>query len=292
MTRGHCRDDSFGCMEGSLRLSIRPATAVDYDHFVRLFAELRVDDPVPTESHWRASQQAKSLIVEHENHPIGYGVAEALKDVGYVRQIVVDPAYRRQRVGRRLMDALAARLRLAGCTTWRLNVKIDNIAAQRLYEMLGLKVAYRSTVLRMAWSAVERLPVTDQVFEVHTIQPADDAVLEAMFDVTLGQLADHRAREGQVLLRIGARNAPVDRALGLASFAPCFPGASPLRVADTAAARALLQAIRQHSRAGDAEVNLVIENDDATVALLRGAGAIVRFEMYHYRGELPLIEQA
>jgi len=277
-------------MEGPLRLSIRPATAVDYDHFVRLFPELGVDDPVPTESHWRASQQAKTLIVEHESHPIGYGFAEALNDVGYVRQIVVDPAYRRQRVGRTLMDALADRLRLAGCTTWRLNVKIDNIPAQRLYEMLGLKVAYRSTVLRMPWSAVERLPVTDQTFEVHTIQPADDAVLEAMFDVTQGQLAGHRAREGQVLLRIAAYNAPVDRALGLASFAPSFPGASPFKVAETAVTRALLQAIREHARAGDAEVNLVIENDDATAALLRGAGAIVRFEMYHYRGELPVTD--
>src|SRR5215813_191806 len=290
MTRTHGCDDSFACMEGPLRLSIRPATAVDYDHFVRLFPELGVDDPVPTESHWRASQQAKTLIVEHESHPIGYGFAEALNDVGYVRQIVVDPAYRRQRVGRELMDALADRLRLAGCTTWRLNVKIDNIPAQRLYEMLGLKVAYRSTVLRMPWSAVEMLPVTDQPFEIHTIQPADDAVLEATFDVTPGQLAAHRAREGQVLLRIGARNAPVDRALGLASFAPSFPGAFPFKVLDTAAARALLQAIRQHARAGDAEINLVIENDDATVALIRGAGAIVRFEMYHYRGELPVIE--
>ena len=290
MTRGHFRDDSFACMEGSLRLSIRPATAVDYDHFVRLFAELGVDDPVPTEPHWRASQQEKTLIVEHDNHPIGYGFAEALNDVGYVRQIVVDPAYRRQRVGRKLMDGLAERLRLAGCATWRLNVKIDNIPAQRLYEMLGLKAAYRSTVLRMPWSAVERLPVTDRAFDVHMIQPADDAVLEARFDVTQGQLADHRAREGQVLLRIGARNARDDRALGLASFAPSFPGASPFKVADTAATRALLQAIRQHARAGDAEVNLVIENDDATVALLRGAGAIVRFEMYHYRGELPVID--
>ena len=290
MTRTHGCDDSFACMEGPLRLSIRPATAVDYDHFVRLFPELGVDDPVPTESHWRASQQAKTLIVEHESHPIGYGFAEALNDVGYVRQIVVDPAYRRQRVGRTLMDALADRLRLAGCTTWRLNVKIDNIPAQRLYEMLGLKVAYRSTVLRMPWSAVERLPVTDQTFEVHTIQPADDAVLEAMFDVTQGQLAGHRAREGQVLLRIAAYNAPVDRALGLASFAPSFPGASPFKVAETAVTRALLQAIREHARAGDAEVNLVIENDDATAALLRGAGAIVRFEMYHYRGELPVTD--
>jgi len=277
-------------MERSLRISIRSATAVDYDHFVRFFTELGVDDPVPTESHWRANQQAKTLIVEHDNHPIGYGFAEALDDVGYVRQIVVDPAYRRQRVGRKLMDALADRLRLAGCTTWRLNVKIDNIAAQRLYEMLGLKIAYRSTALRMPWSAVERLPVTDQAFEVHPIQPADDAVLEAMFDVTPGQLADHRARKGQVLLRIGARNAAVDRVLGLASFAPSFPGAVPFKVADTAVTRVLLQAIRQHARGGAAEVNLVIENDDATAALLRGAGAIVRFEMYHYRGELPVID--
>src|SRR5215469_13384788 len=87
-------------MERSLRISIRSATAVDYDHFVRFFTELGVDDPVPTESHWRANQQAKTLIVEHDNHPIGYGFAEALDDVGYVRQIVVDPAYRRQRACR------------------------------------------------------------------------------------------------------------------------------------------------------------------------------------------------
>jgi len=49
----------------------------------------------------------------------------------------------------------------------------------------------------------------------------------------------------------------------------------------------LLQAMRMNARSDDAEVNLVIENDDATEALLRSVGAIVRFQMFHYRGQLP-----
>jgi len=270
-----------------LRISIRPAAIADYHHFVRLFAELGVDDPVPTESHWKAIQLPKIIFVEYDNTPVGYGFAEAFKGIGYVRQVVVDPAYRRRRVGRRLMDALAERLRLAGCTTWRLNVKTDNVAAQRLYETIGLKVAYRSSVLRMYWSAVEMLPMIDRPLEAQTIHPADDAVLEAKFDLPPSQLGDHRAREGQVLLRVGIPNSPAGLALGLASFAPSFPGASPFRSADAAATRALLQAMRMNARSDDAEVNLVIENDDATEALLRSVGAIVRFQMFHYRGQLP-----
>ncbi len=275
-------------MAGAFEPSIRPALPADYPHFARLFRELGAEDPVPSESVWNAVLGPQIIFLEDHTRAIGYGFFETFQSVGYVRHLVVDPAHRRRGSGRKLMEAMAQRLRLAGCATWRLNVRIENAPAQRLYESLGLEPAYRSTAVRMRWDAVKALPASERVLEVHVIHPDDDAILEARFDLPPGQLANHRGREGQVLLRVGERAASADRALGVASFAPSFPGAAPFRVSDRAAIRDLLEAIRPYARPSDEEIGLVIEDDEETVAMLRATGARVRLELFHYRGELPV----
>lgn len=107
---------------------IRRAVASDYPHFTRLFRELAVDDPVPSESVWSQVLQSQAIFAEHETVPIGYGLCEVNKNVGYVRHLAVDRQHRRRGVGRKLMEAIARHLRLAGCDTWRLNVRIENVA--------------------------------------------------------------------------------------------------------------------------------------------------------------------
>lgn len=268
-------------------VSIRPATGTDYPHFVRLFRELVVDDPVPSQLDWDAHLCGATIFAESEGVPVGYGFCEVFKNVGYVRHLVVDGAQRRKGIGRHLMQTMAAGLHAAGCERWRLNVRMENVAACRLYESLGLAPVYRTTALSIPWDRVTALPTPEQTMQVQSIEPADDDVLETRFDLAPRQLSALRARGGLVLLRIGEPAAPAARALGVASFSPSFPGASPFKVSDSKVTRSLLEAIHPHARPADREVRLVIEGDAATRALLIGAGATVRAELFHYRGTVP-----
>lgn len=57
--------------------------------------------------------------------------------VGEVRRLHVDPATRRQGLGRRLMLDVEARARHMGLTALRLDTRNDLVESQRLYESLG-----------------------------------------------------------------------------------------------------------------------------------------------------------
>lgn len=56
---------------------------------------------------------------------------------GLVYHLAVDPAVRRQGIGRRLMAELERRLRAKGCIRYYLLVTPDNLPAMRFYESLG-----------------------------------------------------------------------------------------------------------------------------------------------------------
>ena len=121
---------------------IRPAQRADHAAFVRLFPELAVDDPVLDEEGFTALLAPSTLVMENGEDPdpkrvTGYAYFQIMKDTAYVRNIVTAPEARRKGVGRALMAAVAARAREAGCTTWCLNVKPENVAAISLYESTG-----------------------------------------------------------------------------------------------------------------------------------------------------------
>jgi ribosomal-protein-alanine N-acetyltransferase len=63
---------------------------------------------------------------------------------GYIVTLDVDPAYRRQRLGRRLMAALEGHALAAGCTELVLHVFSGNEAAIRFYEGCGFMRATRA----------------------------------------------------------------------------------------------------------------------------------------------------
>jgi ribosomal-protein-alanine N-acetyltransferase len=84
---------------------------------------------------------AVSLVAEDEGRIAGFAIGESLSDgmrrSGHIVTIDVDSSQRRRGVGRLLMDALLESFRNAGVDIVRLEVAVDNEAAQVFYRMLG-----------------------------------------------------------------------------------------------------------------------------------------------------------
>ena len=74
---------------------------------------------------------------------VGYVGSQTVLDEADVMNVAVDPAYRRQGVGKGLMLALMAALRQVGVRTLALEVRASNEAAQALYKNLGFEQAGR-----------------------------------------------------------------------------------------------------------------------------------------------------
>lgn len=273
---------------------LRPARDRDHDLYLRLFPELGVDDPPADADRWVDELLPDARVLEEDGSELGYVIVQILERVGYVRQIVVDPAARGRGVGSQAMAGIAALFRDAGCRTWCLNVKPDNEAAVRLYRRCGMVERYRTTSLRWRWSWLDELleeatngPRTDELGDVRQVRctPADPSELprvEERFAMPSGLLAAFEAKERIVVIVARRQNEIV----GVASFDPVFPGCFPFRADDLTVALALLAAARPHA-APDAEyLQLVVEDAGHLVVALERLGAIRMLELAHYRGEL------
>lgn len=265
--------------------AIRRASADDYSAYVAMFRELEIEDPIPSAARFTGELLAKILIYERAGTPIGYVLFDRLAANGYVRNLVVSPGARGGGIGAALMTAAAAELRTRGADDqWHLNVKVDNTAAIRLYERLGMRVEHASTALRLAWAHVDQLPADTAPVSVLPVAAEEDDDVERALGILSGRIQMNRARAGVVLRQLrDERLAPV----GFACFDPAFPGAFPFRVARPALARTLLDALAPHARPGDLDLQLVIEDDDALTEALIAAGAEVRLRLLHYAGPLP-----
>lgn len=259
---------------------IRPARATDYGAYARLFRELGIDDPTPTDERWQAELMPQTLIDDRDGVVTGYAHVQQFGVIGYVRQLVVAEHARRAGHGTQMMIAVAAALRSAGVREWHLNVKSDNTAATRLYEKLGMRPEHRSTALRISWESAETLPRADAT--VLPVAPEEDADIETALRLLVGQIAMTRRRERNVLRQLrDDRLAPV----GFASFDPDFPGTRIFRVTSPALAWPLLQSLRPYAR--HADLALVIDDDEDLTQLLVDHGALVRLRLLHYSGDLP-----
>jgi ribosomal protein S18 acetylase RimI-like enzyme len=265
--------------------AIRRASPSDYDAYTAMFRELEVDDPIPSAARFTGELLGKILIYERAGMPVGYVLFDRLAANGYVRNLVVAPGARGGGVGAALMAAAAAELRARGADDqWHLNVKVDNTAAIRLYERLGMRVEHASTALQLAWARLDDLPQDSTPVRVLPVAAEEDDDIERALDILSGRLQMNRARAGVILRQLrDAQLAPV----GFACFDPAFPGAFPFRVARPALAGALLRTLAPHARPGDLELQLVIEDDDALTEALLAAGAQVRLRLLHYAGPLP-----
>lgn len=267
-----------------MTLRARPATPDDYPTYARLFPELGTGDPVPAAATWTAELRPTTRIYELAGLPVAYSYHERMRELAYVRNVVVDPAHRGRGLGRALMQLLAAELRAAGCTRWCLNVEPHNAAALRLYAGVGLRPRYRSYAVRLDWPAVDHLAADDLPLGTCPIDPSEDAAIEAAFTLPPGQLASLRGKPRRVTLRLHDPD-PTAPPPGFASFDPDFPGAYPFRVARPGLARPLLIALRPHARPGTS-MQLVIEDDEPLYHRLLAVGAALRLEIAHLRGDL------
>lgn len=261
---------------------VRRALDDDYGAFSRLFPGLEVDDPMPTPTTWASKMVPFSWVAAVGGDVIGYCYCQEYDDTGYVRQIVVAPTARRRGVGRALLRGAAEHLRMAGKRFWRLNVKPDNHLARRLYERVGLMVAYPAVSLRFPWASLGGIAAGRAT--IGEVGSEQDVAAESAFGLPAGQLASARALNRIILhASLGGQ----DHMSGLAVFDPNFPGAFPFRVRDPEALEPLMAALRARARPSDTFVGIVVEDNAALASLLIRAGASIRDEILHMSGYVP-----
>jgi GNAT superfamily N-acetyltransferase len=266
---------------------IRPAIADDHPAYAALFRELGIDDPTPSAAQFAADLVPRTLIYERDGAAVGYVCYNNLAGRGYIQNLVVAPWARGARIGEALMTAAARALRSRGVTgEWSLNVKVENAPAIRLYERLGLRVVYPTIVLRLSWTRLDRLPVDAAPVTAAPVSEEHVEELERVLGLLAGRLGVARSRPGRTALQLrDGQGAPV----GVACLDPA-QGAFPFAVLRPGLAAPLLRALAPHARAGDPEIKLVIEQDEALSAALIAAGAEVHLRLLHYAGPLPPAE--
>lgn len=268
---------------------LRPARDRDHGLYLRLFAELGVDDPPADAERWAVELAPDAHVLEHDGEAVGYVLVQILDGVGYVRHVVVDPAARGRGFGHEAMRGVASLFRDAGCTSWCLNVKPDNEPAVRLYRRCGMVERYRTVSVRWRWSLLDDLasPASSELADLAPVscghaEPDALEEIEACFSLPSGLLATFAAKERVAL--IAARRG--GRIVGVASFDPVFPGCFPFRADDLAAAVALLEAARAHAPSDAEHLQLVVEDAPQLVVALEDLGAIRMLEFAHYGGAL------
>ena len=83
------------------------------------------------------------FVAEVGGAVVGYVIAHHAVDEAEILNLGVAPTYRRQGVGRALVEAILARLRQRGITAVFLEVRESNTVAQHLYAALGFTRAGR-----------------------------------------------------------------------------------------------------------------------------------------------------
>lgn len=261
-----------------------PAAPEHFAEFIRLRAELGLDDPAPTLDAWLGSVAPHAFFLELDGALVAYGWGQPLGQDSYVRHVVVDPAHRGRGLGKRVMAEHARRLRAAGCTRWRLNVLRGNDVAIGLYRALGFEREHSTWVLRLDAARAAQFARADELVRVRDIDANEDLGVERHFEFPVGLLAMHRQRPGRRFVL--AESAAGDK-LAFAQFDPEFPGCWPLRACEPRVARAMLHALLPDVPRDASWLQLVVERDRAVVDALRDAGAVLKHEIEHFSGPIP-----
>jgi len=121
-------------------LSVRRAVAEDIE------AILRVERQASEAPHWNVAQYQSILqegdrrvllVAIAESRTVGFAVASVLLEEAELENIAVNAQFRRSGVGKALMESAMAWSIERGAVLMRLEVRIGNAAAQRLYRRLG-----------------------------------------------------------------------------------------------------------------------------------------------------------
>lgn len=260
--------------------SFRAARGSDHALYARLFPDLQTPDQPPPAAVFERDLVPTSFVLEVDGADAGFAYVQVLEGTGYVRQILLEPAFRGRGLGIVLMRECARRFLAAGCATWCLNVRPDNAPAVALYRRCGLRLAYASISVRIAWDRVGALPAGAGA--VTPVAPADAARIDAAFGLPPGLAAAqvrHPARVVRQVVQAG-------ECTGFAAFDPSFPGCFPFRARSAAAMRALLDGLRPHALPEHDDIQLVFEDSAALAAALERAGGRRTMEFVHFRGPL------
>ncbi len=264
---------------------LRPGRLEDHAVFARLFLELGVDEPPPSEPVWAAEVAQRSLFAEGPQGVGAYAVTNVLGDFGFVRQLVVAPFARGQGLGRRMMTHLAGHFRAQGCTCWVLNVKRDNTPALELYTSLGMGPAREATTLRVTRAHLAALPLASPDGAVVPVSLEDCGALTESFGMIPGKLAASAASDSHRMLGLIDPQVPARRWLGMMDLRP-GPSLFPFFAVSPGHARTLLEAAFGQLEEGVSALNVTVADDAPLVHLLREAGAQTRLETLELRGLL------
>ncbi|WP_100012604.1 ribosomal protein S18-alanine N-acetyltransferase [Lentibacillus sediminis] len=84
------------------------------------------------------NQHAHYFVLELEKKIIGYAGAWIVVDDAQITNIAVDPAYRGNKFGEKLFRFTIQQIMMHGAVRLSLEVRVSNIAAQKLYRKFGL----------------------------------------------------------------------------------------------------------------------------------------------------------
>ena len=133
-----------------MQIAIREAEAADREAIVGLVAELARTEQWPLElrpgyvATYLAFPGTTVLLAEDDGMTLGllaFSVRPGLfhgGESGFVEELVVAPAARRQGVARALLQEALRRIENAGCREVSIATGCENHEAQRLYRRLGL----------------------------------------------------------------------------------------------------------------------------------------------------------
>ncbi|WP_240359058.1 GNAT family N-acetyltransferase [Pyxidicoccus trucidator] len=266
---------------------LRAGRPEDHALFIRLFAELGVDDPPPPPPVWESELAPLTVFAEGRGGVVAYAMTESLGEVGYVGQLVVDPSARGQGLGRWMMARLAERLRAQGCQRWALYVKRDNLPALRLYTSVGMRPVREAATLLVTRAQVAALPAAPPGLRLLPVGLEEHAPLTAAFGMIPGKLARFAAKPSHQLSRLVDPAAASDAPLGVMDQRAAGRLLFPFFAVSPGHARALLEAAFAQLPDDVAALNLVVTDDARLDGLLREAGAEVRHETLELRGPLP-----
>lgn len=251
-------------------LTARDATAEDFSAARDFWVAFGADQPPPDEATWNARYREHILfLVDDAGERAGYAMCLPYGSLGDIRHIMVAPPWRGKGIGTQLMDAVRIKLRGAGCTNWRLEVRDTNAAGVALYRRAGMTVEHVLVTLRMTRDVAAQFAATRSgALAVAEVAPHDELALENHFDLGQGFLARCRGVASSVLWRIGNDTLAHYRV----ELAPALSLLFPFRFATPDHAATIMDAAV--ARGMQAEVEMLVVGDDHAAPLLAAGGRL------------------
>lgn len=125
------------------RVRIRPFTANDIPAIATIVRDsLRENYPTSLYLDIHRWWREGFLVADHEGHPIGF-LAAVINADGQARILMfaVSPAFRRQGIGRQMMEAFVRTCAMRGLRRIELEVRVSNEEAIRFYKTDGFEMA-------------------------------------------------------------------------------------------------------------------------------------------------------